>query len=195
MKLWRIITLAGAVIVGLALGLGSLWALTGPVGIGEKFGPWTTSKAVGERDQSPYSRARVAIYGIWGLPPSEVVYYSAYVDDEGAPFDRGCSYAIEGGPLPTRWWSVALYRSGFYIPNGANRYSWTQTEIRPDAAGRWRIQLTRAGTEPNSLAFGDANGIFSLTLRLYQPDPDVADARGSVPLPTIRKISCVATGG
>ena len=195
MRLWRIMTLAGAVIIGLVLGLGSLWALTGPVGDGEKFGPWTTNRAIGERDQTPYSRARIAIYGIWGLPPSEVVYYSARVDDDGAAFDRRCTYTIEGGPLPTRWWSVALYRDGFYIANPANRYSWTQTEVAPDAAGRWRIQLTPIGAEPNALALGDTDGMFAVLLRLYQPDPGVAEARGQVPLPTIRKVSCGAAGG
>jgi len=193
MRLWL-----SAIVLGAALGVGAGWAITsyttGPGGEDQKFGPWTTTTAVGESEQSPYSRARVAIYGIWGLPPAEVVYFSAREDDEGAPLDPACTYQVRGGPLPTRWWSVTLYEDGFYINNPANRYSWTTSDVayepRGDINGAWTLTVSPDGEGPNELAFGPGGGNRVLLLRLYQPNSGVPENRGAVALPSITRQSC-----
>lgn len=184
----------GAIVGGLlgaAAGGGAFWWLTGPKsGQDLAVGAWTTNVAVGEVKQSPYSRARVAFYGIWGLPPSETIYFVANKDTAGAPLDRTCTYEIAGGPLPTRWWSVTLYRDGFYIDNPADRYSWTMTdtEIGPD--GRWTLVAAPSGEGQNRLSFGSTDGRFQFLLRLYQPNAGVAENRKAVPVPVIRKVGC-----
>lgn len=185
-------------IAGAALGVGAgLWithATTGPEGEDQKFGSWTTTTSVGESEQSPYSRARVAIYGIWGLPPSEVIYFSTREDDEGRRLDPRCTYEVKGGKLPTRWWSVTLYKDGFYIDNPANRYSWSASDITyeppGDENGAWTLTVSPDGEGPNQLAFGAGEGVRTLLLRLYQPDAGVADNRGAVPLPSVTRTGC-----
>ena len=94
--------------------------------------------------------------------------------------------------MPTRWWSLTLYRDGFYIENPANRYSWSSTDTAIDAAGRWVITLAPSGEGKNRLTFGPTKGKMQLSLRLYQPNPGIAAHRDRVPTPEIRKISCGA---
>ena len=186
------------VLAGTALGIGiGLWTTavtTGPGGEEQKYGPWTTTTAVGETEQSPYSRARVAIYGIWGLPPSEAIYFSTREDSAGHPLDRRCTYVVRGSKLPARWWSVTLYKEGFYIDNPADRYSWTASDVTydppGDPSGQWTLTISPDGAGPNELAFGADDGVRTLLLRLYQPNAGVAENRGGVPLPTIAKESC-----
>ncbi|MBL8554116.1 MAG: DUF1214 domain-containing protein [Phenylobacterium sp.] len=181
---------AGA-LAGAAAGAGAFWALTGPfTNPDQRVGAWTTNGAVGQELQGPYSRARVALYGIWGLPPTETLYFVATKDAAGAVLDRRCVYAVEGGALPTRWWGVTLYRDGFYIANPADRYSWTMTDTRIGPDGRWTLTLAPSGEGQNRLTFGPQDGRFQLLLRLYQPNPGVAEHRETVPVPTVRKVAC-----
>lgn len=184
------IGLAIGALLGAAAGAGAFWALTGPVSTQQSVGAWQTTLAIGETRQNPYSRARVALYGIWGLPPSETVYFVADQDTAGAKLDRTCRYEVEGGPLPTRWWSVTLYRDGFYIANPADRYSWTMSDAAIGPDGRWTLALAPSGEGKNRLTFGPKDGHFQLLLRLYQPYPGVAKDRAQVPVPVIRKLGC-----
>lgn len=186
------IAILAGLVLGAVAGAGSFWALTGPLTKTDmRLGAWTTNTAVGEGAQNPYSRARVALYGIWGLPPSETLYFVAEQDSSGDKLDRHCTYAVEGSPLPTRWWSVTLYRDGFYIANPADRYSWTMTDslIRPDR--RWTLVVAPSGEGLNRLTFGPQDGRLQLLLRLYQPNAGMADHRERIPLPVVRKIACV----
>lgn len=179
-------------LAGCAVGAASFWALTGPLGRADReMGGWTINASVGEREQSPYSRARVALYGIWGLPPSETLYFVATEDRDGVALDRHCTYELRGGALPARWWSVALYRDGFYIDNPADRYSWTMTDTRTAADGRWTITVAPSGEGPDRLTFGARDGRFQLLLRLYQPSVTTsALRRETVHLPEVRKVAC-----
>lgn len=182
----------GGALLGCAVGAAAFWALTGPLGrADQRIGGWTINASVGEQQQSPYSRARVALYGIWGLPPSETLYFVAAVDEDGAALDRRCTYQMDGGALPARWWSVALYRDGFYIDNPADRYSWTMTDTRIEPDGRWSLTVAPSGEGQNRLTFGPRDGRFQLLLRLYQPTVAASALRqNSVPLPRVRKVSC-----
>jgi hypothetical protein len=186
----RALILCAAALAGVVVGAASFWALTGPFGREMRYGPWTTAAGIGQAEQSPYTRARVAIYGIWGLPPSEALYFSGAVDSAGEKLDRRCTYQVKGGPLPGRWWSLTAYRSGFYIDNPANRYSWSMTDAQIARDGRWTIQLSPDGQGPNGLALGHEDGRLLLSLRLYQPNPGIADHRDRVPLPRIERVSC-----
>lgn len=180
-------------VVALALGAGSAAAL---INFGGAFdarivnGAWETGRHTGSASADPYSRARGAIYGLWGLPPSEVVYYTALQDDTGQPLQRSCSYQVSGGALPARWWSVTLYRDYFLIENPARRYSWSSTTIDVAPAGNWRIDVNAAGEGDNALPMGERDGVFALSLRLYQPLPQVLDNRATIELPAIHRGAC-----
>lgn len=193
MRTWISIVAGG--LVGALVGAAAFWAAIGPLTVEDaRFGPWTTNMAVGIKQQSAYSRAKVAIGGIWGLPPSEVLYFVAAEDSAGAPFDSRCTYEVSGGDLPTRWWSLTLYKDGFYIANPANRYSWSASDVARQGE-RWTIRLSPHGEGRNALAFTEAEGKPSVLLRLYQAFPEVIEDRRRVPLPTIRKTACPSATG
>jgi hypothetical protein len=179
-----------AALAGVASGAGSFWAMTGPFGRETAFGPWSTMVDIGRARQNPYSRARVAIYGIWGLPASDALYFSARVDSQGHALDQRCSYAVIGATLPARWWSLTAYRDGFFIANPTNRYSWSKTDAYLAPDGRWTIHLNPDGSGANGLALGHAKGQILLSLRLYQPNPGIADHRDRIALPSIERLSC-----
>ncbi len=194
-RVWTAASLLTGGVLGALAGAATFWAVTNPnAKEDQKVGAWSTSAAIGQAHQNPYTRARVALHGIWGLPPSEVVYFTASHDSAGERLRRACTYTVIGGPLPTRWWSLTLYRDGFYIDNPANRYSWSMSDTAIDANGRWTIALAPSGEGQNRLTFGGRDGLMQLLLRLYQPNTGVADHRDRVPLPEIRRVSC-NTGG
>jgi hypothetical protein len=187
----RVLAIAGGLLAGAAAAVGGFWLLTSPrMAEQAEFGPWRSTLAIGESKQNPYTRARVALYGIWGLPPREAIYFTASEDEDGEPLRPECVYVIEGSHLPARWWSLTLYRGGFYIPNPANRYSWSQSDIAKDAEGGWRVMLRERGEAPNVLTMGGGAGRPLALLRLYQPDPAVVADRGRTPLPSIRRLGC-----
>lgn len=178
---------------GAAAGAGAFWTLTGPLFQHDvRLGEWTTVPSVGEAGQSPYTRARVALYGIWGLPPSEVVYFTGDRDASAAPLQRDCTYAVRGGLLPARFWSLTLYRDGFFIPNASNRYSWSSADAQVGPSGAWTVTLASSGEGRNRLTFGARGGRFQLSLRLYQPKSGIAEHRERTPLPVVVRLSCAA---
>lgn len=188
--IWRS---ALVVLTGLVLGVGSAAGLIltgGSSGSRVQNGPWETSLSAGARTADPYTRARVAIFGLWALPASEVIYFTALEDQEGRPLDRRCRYTVGGGPLPARWWSVTLYRDFFFISNPAERHSWSRTALGPDADRAWSIDLNAAGDGTHGLPMGERDGRFALLLRLYHPGAEVAGQAADLTLPTIRRLSC-----
>lgn len=187
----QIFAIAGGVLAGGGAGAVAFWFLTSPhMAEQAEYGPWRSTFAVGEAEQNPYTRARVALYGIWGLPPREVIYFTADQDQDGEPLQSDCVYEIAGGPQPSRWWSLTAYRGGFYVPNPANRYSWSKSDVATDDQGRWAVILRNRGEGRNVLTLGGGTGRPLALLRLYQPDPDIVADRSRTPLPSIRRLSC-----
>ena len=193
MKKWlaTAVVLAG-ITVGAGVGKLSFVAVTGPwIADGDMdIGVWTTLNSIGEKNLSQYWRARSAIYGPFGLPPTEVVYFQAAKDDSGKDLETRCTYAMHGGKAPARWWSIAVYRDSFYIDNPEDRYSITQSTIKTRDDGQWTIRLSPSGEGENGLALGHKPGRVQLTYRLYHPDAGVAQNRNDVALPSIELISC-----
>ena len=178
-------------IVGIALGLAATWAtaIRGDMGGGVSNGPWRTSRDTGSSESGPYLRARIAVRGLLALSREETMYYSALTDSDGTALDGKCSYRIEGGDPATRWWSITAYGADdFLIPNEANRYSASMNSVKRNADGTFAVALSRDKTEGNWIAV--APGRFDLTLRLYNPNPDVVADPAHVALPAIKKGAC-----
>jgi hypothetical protein len=190
------IRLASAIGAALVLGLGSAWyAVSAGLSGGEiANGPWRTSLVTGSRQADLYTRARVAVGGLLALAPSETVYWNADLDAEGRPLDARCDYRVEGEELPARWWSVTAYGADhFLIPNDAGRYSFSQTTLARAPGGPWRIVVSsETKTGENWLPSGrpGAKGPFALTLRLYNPTPEVYEQAAALRLPRIERESC-----
>ena len=87
------------------------------------------------------------------------------------------------------WWSITAYGADdFLIPNPEGLYSVSMNAIVRRADGGFTVRLSRNAGGAEQIATGD--GAFSLTLRLYNPAPQVAADPAHVALPSIRKESC-----
>lgn len=188
---WFAVRLAGGLVLALALGLGSAYwsvmSLRGEHAI--KNGPWTTSLATGGIDADGYTRAFVALTGLLALNKDEAIYYGASSDSNGADLDADCAYRIEGSDPDARWWSITLYADDNYlIPNPANRYSVSQSNVVRAADGTFVIRLSST-EEPNNWIATSPDG-FQITLRLYNPGASVKNDPASAVLPSIVKEAC-----
>lgn len=188
------VKIAGALVVGTALGLAATWFVTGRGGMGDNVanGPWKTSLVVGSPQSDPYTRARVALHGLLALNRKETIYFTAETDSDGAALNGKCRYEIDGRDPNTRWWSITAYGSDDYlIPNPQNLYSVSQTSVLRQKDGSFRIAVGGAHAPSADMSWIPAgSGPFSLTLRLYNPGPDVALDPEHVVLPALKKVSC-----
>jgi hypothetical protein len=190
------VKILGTIVVGVPLGLAATWIVTSRGGMGDSVvdGPWKTSLVVGSSQSDPYTRARVALHGLLALNRNETIYYTATTDNEGHAFDGRCVYEISGRDPNTRWWSITAYGDDdFLIPNDENLYSVSASSIGRAKDGTFHIQVGGLNVHQNKV---DANWIptgtksFSLTLRLYNPGPDIAIDPADALLPTLKKVSC-----
>ncbi len=182
-----------ALVVGLALGLGSLWYMVfkaDPPAIGVN-GVWRTNLDAGSAANDAYSRLRIAVTSILALNRSETVYFEASADAEGQPLTAACDYLLKGPAPNARWWSVTAYGSDdMLIHSTGDRYSASASSVEQGADGGIAIALTPDGSGINGIATG--NDRFILLLRLYQPDAAIAAAPDSARLFALEKGSCRA---
>jgi len=181
-----------AFVVALILGLGSAVAVVVhlPKNLTVNNGPWQTNLAVGSAQSGMYMRATVALAGLFALNKSETIYFLARTDDDGLPLRSRCEYIVEGGDLNARWWSITLYGWDCYlIPNEAGRHSYNGKNIGRETDDRFRIHVSSASKEGNWLPSGDQRRMY-LTLRLYNPAPEVYQNPGTVALPSIKRVRC-----
>ena len=179
-----------------ALGLGSAWwELRHTTWSGNlvKVGPWTSSTLAGSTDADMYTRARVALEGLLALGRDETMYYVARHDDAGRPLRSDCSYRVEGLPPQARWWSITAYADDLFLFDAPNRqYSLNSGTARLDASGRFALM-----TGPNAieglhwLPTPGQRGLV-LTLRLYNPAPDLQAAPARLQPPSIKAIGACA---
>lgn len=182
-----------ALIVGIALGLGSLWYMVfkaNPPSVVTN-GVWHTNLDVGSAANDAYSRLQIAITSILALNRSETIYFEATKDAEGQPLTAACDYELKGPAPEARWWSVTAYGpNDMLIHSTGDRYSASAASVETGADGQITIALTPDGSGPNGIATGNAG--FVLLLRLYQPAEAVAAAPDAARLFTLTKGSCRA---
>lgn len=191
MRGWLRYTLGG--LAGLAVGLGSAYALTsrGLRGDDIRNGPWTTALNYGLSSTDVVTRAAVARSGLLALPAKEVVYWAATTDDKGAPLDGTCRYILSGNAPDTRWWSVTLYDTkGYLIANPQRIWSVNGANVAQDAAGHWAVVI--APDKPADAAWlpSPKGQPFHLTLRMYNPGKAFRADPARARLPHIVKESC-----
>ncbi len=89
-------------------GGGSVWyMLDAQEGFGAiRIGAWTAFPDIGTPDADPYSKARVARAGVLALGQAEGLAFTTGHDSSGDPLRRECSYFIEGGFPPARFWTL-----------------------------------------------------------------------------------------
>jgi hypothetical protein len=182
---------AAAVIVGAAIGLAATWftVVRGAIPGGLSNGPWRTNLAAGDSRSDPYTRARVAVHGLFALNHSETIYFTAAQDSDGAPLNGRCIYQVSGRDPDARWWSITAYGPDDYlIPNAAGSYSVSKTTVARSPDGTFTIRVGGAGSASNWIPLAPER--FSLTLRLYNPGELAAIDPVHAALPAIKKIAC-----
>lgn len=179
---------AAIAVVALSLGVGS--AVVAINGVwragGLTIGPWATSVTAGGPRAGLYERAAVAVHALLVLGRAESLYYHAHKDGSGRALSARCDYEIRGSPPPARWWSLTAYGDDdFLIPNAEHRYSFNMANTLREPDGRFVIRASPRPQKGNWLPLGAGGGRVSFTLRLYNPERDVAMDPARAPLPTI----------
>jgi hypothetical protein len=188
----RALATLGWLLLGVALGLGSLaaavWAIAAPYE--ERYGPWRRTAIVGQVPRNAWERVATATRGLVGLPKSETIYLEARADEDGEPFAPGCVYRFTGPALPARWWSLTPYDADWeLIPNPDGVYSVGSHNATLDARGRFSARMHATASGPGELPLDDEPGTW-VVLRLYHPEPGVAERLGEIEWPRIRRESC-----
>lgn len=155
-----------------------------------KNGPWYTNLAIGSQGAGMYTRAVIAIAGLFALNKSEAIYYNAKSDDQGKVFSTACDYRMEGKDMNARWWSFTIYGDDhFLVPNKENRYSYNLKNLAREPDRSYKVYLSSQRKAGNWLPIGDT-GSFTITLRLYNPDKGVYEDPAHIELPSIIKEGC-----
>lgn len=184
-----------ALILGAVLGLGSAWvavdrfALSGEVAVNG----WRGNLYTGSSAADPYTRAAIAKNALLALSRSETVYFFRTTDDQGRRFDARCTYRLDGGPMPSRWWSVTLYDETLFLARNEDAApAIDATRAVKDEAGRYGVLIgpLRDGA-PNWIST-NAAGAFALTIRLYNPDAAIQADPAAAPLPSVVRVACPA---
>ncbi len=187
-----VLTWTGLIVLGLVLGIGlAVWQIRGS-GLGNdvRVGPWSTGRDIGTANADMKTRAVVALRGLLALPAREARYFTAATDSAGAPLSGKCTYALEGGAVEARWWSVTLYdRGGWLIPNPLHRHSIGSARIPAEAASHWTVLIGPAEAPGLWIPTG-TDGPFELTLRAYRPRGQMARDPATISLPTITRREC-----
>jgi hypothetical protein len=201
MKPWLSRSLLGlsAIVVGLA----AAWLMVRKAGdaFTVQAGPWRASTLTGSPDSGALLRAQVAVAGLLALSRQETMYYIAREDSSGQRLRASCRYRIEGAVPAARWWSVTAYADDYFlftVPSG--RYSFNSEQHRiiagqqPEMAQSFKIETGPELTGPPSYLPTPAtpgnkktSGLV-LTLRLYNPQPQLAQSPQSLKAPSIQRI-------
>jgi hypothetical protein len=189
-----LIAFAALALFGFAAGAAAtVWAISWPraFAAGVDAGGWQGNPLVGSRAADPWTRAAIARQGLLALAKTETIYFSRAADEAGRPLSAACIYEMAGAPPAAGWWSVTLYAEDHYLAgNSDDAHSIDATRALPtrDGGFRTRIAPTRADAA-NWISSRNA-GAFTLTARLYNPDPAIAADFSKVRLPQVRRLSC-----
>lgn len=183
----------GALVVGIVAGVGAaLLMIHNGAMIGRVENHlWFTNRSIGSVDADPYTRALVARVGLLGLNRSEAIYYTRSHDEAGAEFEERCTYRIDGGPLAARWWSITLYApDNFLAINGDDHPSIDATSVTTSADGSWSATIAPDRGDAVDWISSRNGGTFRLSIRLYNPGPEIGEHMADVNLPRVTRESC-----
>ncbi len=189
--------MGGLVLIGAGLGLVSALAMLNQgMNIGkETVQGWVGSHVSGDRTADPYTRALVARAGLLALTQAETLYFNRTTNEAGKPLRADCTYQLEGGPQPARWWSVTIYAADNYLPvNGDDAQSADATRMaaltKPQDLGRWKVRVSPQKGDATHWISSKNAGDYALTIRLYNPQDGARNDFRSIALPTIKTVSC-----
>jgi len=141
-------------------------------------------------------RALTAFLGLGTPPVEDAISPTAFATADGTPFDSEAKYEVRfthnGVPPARALWSLTMYDDRqLFADNPIGRYALgSRDPLRYDSDGSLMLYLQREspgrGLEMNWLPT-PMEGAFTLTLRLYWPEPAALDGRWAPPL--IKRVS------
>lgn len=194
----------GIFLVLLSAIIGTSWALfqLNNINTNTSFmiynGPWRVNPVMDLSNH--FQRALIAKVGLFALRETEVIYFTATMDNEGNPLDSEHDYIIEGTVPDARYWSYTVYGDdNFLVPNPGKIYGYNQETIHftpqesdnPELSEHtqpiYTMILSRDESDHNWLPSGQ-NKQLAITLRLYNAAPAVYKNLATIPLPDIKKV-------
>ena len=186
----RVVALTATVVVGLIVGIGSAWLwLTRTDPAGKRIGSWLVNLEAGSTDASMYTRARIALKALLALDRRETLYYIAQQDDAGRPLRAECRYLVSGSIPAARWWSVTAYADDIFLfPNPDKKYSVSGENPTGRTLGSFRMVTGPTPPITGGIEWvpTPGKGDLLLTLRLYNPMPELQADPGALAAPSIQ---------
>lgn len=192
MSITRAAGWAALVIAALATGVAAVKPVMGALmeRLAIHDGPWRTTLSAGSNDANLYESAAIAVAGLYALSKEETIYYTAFTDSQGRTLDGHCDYRVSGVALPARWWSLTMYGAdNFLVANAANIYSRHANSLAFEPDGSYVVAVS-SNTQPRNWLPSPEQGAFSITARLYNPDPAIFRDLTTVALPKIECGAC-----
>lgn len=152
---------------------------------------WGVDALAGAESAGLYTRARIARVGLLALGRDEAVYYIADRDADGQPLRETCEYAVAGGDLPGRWWSLTVYAGDrFLARNDDAAHSVGAGGLATEADGHWRIRLAPSRGDAAAWLSTRNTGAPTLLLRIYRPAAALRENPMQIALPRIQRLHC-----
>jgi hypothetical protein len=187
-----LLLLAGAV----AAGLGSAWwVLKKAPWMNHlvQVGAWRSNLTAGSPDADIYTRASVALNALLALDRSETMYFIATQDDSGQPLRSRCNYRVVGAPPKARWWSITAYADDMFLfDTPAGHHSLNGTTAQLDGNGNFALTVGDQNQPGTHWLATSGDGGLLLTLRLYNPDPQLQTEPASLRVPSITPLGTCA---
>lgn len=136
-------------------------------------------------------RALVAFMGLGASPVEDAIFPTAFTMPDGSPFDSNAKYEVRfpssGLPPARAFWSLTMYNGRqLFAENPIQRYAiGNRDHLRYDSDGSLMLYIQRESPgrdrESNWLPT-PSEGTFTLTMRLYWPEPSALDGTWAPPL-------------
>lgn len=157
-------------------------------------GAWKVFVGIGEDSQPAIMRSVIARVGLGANTNEEAIYMSANLDDNGDRLMSNRNYRIIvlADMYVEEFWSLTVYGEDHYlIDNVADKYavsSFHDLQKNEDGTITLMLGQTQIGNKANWLPTSNMKEPISITLRCYNPRPDMLSNIESISLPTIEAL-------
>ena len=136
------------------------------------------------------TRAGIALIGLGGIWPADILYPTAFLDSKDKPLDGSKKYVLhfdKGMTPPAKVvWSVSMYDpDGFYVPNSIDRYnvaSRMPLAYNQDGSLDLYIQSESPGPEKEANWLpAPSSGPFNLVTRIFWPENQALNGEWQMP--------------
>lgn len=167
-------------------------------GFALQLGSWKVNPKMDLNNR--YERALISLIALFALRESEVLYFLATQDSEGRPLESKYDYELDGSIIDARYWSYTLYGHDYFlVKNDIDKFgfnldniafendSTSNLEVFIKEQKKHKLIISSSEKAGNWLPSGNESQFF-ITLRMYNPSPDVYEHLETLELPLIKRI-------